>query len=239
MPLRTEVPAHTFSKAWQIASIASSDDKLFTALYRTINVEVFANQGLRLVATDSFMLARVFVPFDMWDPNEPDADELPDETFIVGDRDGRGLGLLRYVEKQIRIMRRREDDPDIEGALSVSVVRVESNEQTFDGMESRGLRLEWPGREVVVCPLVDDVTFPEWRKIGVQGEPLPTDELTFSPSILRRLGKMGNVYPGKVVKWTFNGAVGVVRFTLGEAQGMLMPVRPDVNAEEDEGEPGA
>ena len=50
---------------------------------------------------------------------------------------------------------------------------------------------------------------------------------------------MGNVYPGKVVKWTFNGAVGVVRFTLGEAQGMLMPVRPDVNAEEDEGEPGA
>jgi hypothetical protein len=40
------------------------------------------------------------------------------------------------------------------------------------------------------------------------------------------IGKMGNVYPGSPVKWTFNGAAGVVRFELGECQGLLMPVRP-------------
>lgn len=234
MPLKTDLPAFTFARAWQIASIASSDEKAQTVLYRTISVEVFANQGLRLIAADGYILARVFVPFNMWDAREPDADEMPDERLLVRDHDGRGQSLMRYIEAQVKRMRRREDDPDIEGTALVSVVRMETNEPTLDGMEQHGLRVEWPGREVVVCPLVEDVTFPEWRRLEVDSDPLPTDELTFSPSLLRRIGKMGNVYPNKPIKWTFNGTVGVVRFTLGEAQGLIMPVRPDDQPDEDE-----
>lgn len=239
MPLKTDLPAHTFAKAWQTAALAASDDQYRPHLYRTVHLEVFDGQGVRLVATDSYMLVRLYVPFDMFDPNEPDPSEMPDQSYIVSDRDGRGLGLMKYVEKQVKAMRKREDDPDIEGALMISVVNVASNEQTFEGMASRALRLEWPERELVVCPLIEDMAFPDWRHLETKTDPLPTDELTFSPSILRRLGKMGNIYPGKVVKWTFNGTVGVVRFTLGEAQGMLMPVRPEDKTEEDDDEPVA
>src|SRR3954468_22629865 len=98
--MKVEVPLRPLAKAWQATQIAASDDEARPILYRTALVEVFDGHGLRMVSTDSFILVRAGVPFDLIGNNfEPGLDEVPDETFVVSDKDQRSLGLLKYVNK--------------------------------------------------------------------------------------------------------------------------------------------
>src|SRR3954447_13226515 len=98
--MKMVIPLRPLAKAWQATQIAASDDEGRPVLYRTALVEVFEGHGLRMVSTDSYILVRAWVPFDLMGNNlEPDLDEVPDETFVVSDVDQRALGLLKYVSK--------------------------------------------------------------------------------------------------------------------------------------------
>jgi len=63
--MKMEIPLRPLAKAWQATQIAASDDEARPVLYRTALVEVFEDHGLRMVSTDSFILVRAWVPFDL------------------------------------------------------------------------------------------------------------------------------------------------------------------------------
>ncbi|NAZ73922.1 hypothetical protein GTQ99_00555 [Kineococcus sp. T13] len=191
-----------------------------------MNLEVFHGRGVRLVSTDSYMLAHVFVPYDTFDPTQPEIEETPDESYIVKDANGRGLGLMKFIEKQIRAWRKREEDPDIEGELMLSIANVESAQATLEGMNGRAMRMEWPDRELVQCPLVEDSEFVQWRQVDAAVAPVgEPDRVALSADFLRDIAKIGSHYPGAPVQLEINGSMGAVRFTLGECRGLLMPIR--------------
>jgi|tagenome__1003787_1003787.scaffolds.fasta_scaffold18938646_2 hypothetical protein len=63
--MKMDIPLRPLAKAWQATQIAASDDEARPVLHRTALVEVFEDHGLRMVSTDSFVLVRAWVPFDL------------------------------------------------------------------------------------------------------------------------------------------------------------------------------
>src|SRR5687768_16742409 len=91
--------ARTLARGWLSVAIASAADKARPVLHRTVSIEAFP-EGLRLVATDSFVLLRSWVPnldHDL-DP-EPGLDEAPYATAVAMDPHGRAKGFLAHVLK--------------------------------------------------------------------------------------------------------------------------------------------
>src|SRR3954452_24959461 len=164
--MKVEIPLRPLAKAWQATQIAASDDEARPVLHRTALVEVFDGHGLRMVLTDSYILVRAWVPFDLTGNNlEPDLDEIPDETFVVSDKDQHALGLLKYVNK----LYKKEQDEALLPQLIVSTQsEIIDDQLTFDGMEVETLRIAWQDHEEVVRRLVDE-GFPTWRNyVGEQ-----------------------------------------------------------------------
>src|SRR3954469_15304678 len=189
--MKIEVPLRPLAKAWQATQIAASDDEARPVLYRTALVEVFDGHGVRMVSTDSYILVRAWVPFDLTGDNlEPDLDEVPDETFVVSGKDQRALGLLKYVNK----LYEKEQDEALLPQLIVSTrSEIIDDQLTFDGMEVETLRIAWQDHEEVVLRLVDE-GFPTWRNIEAMRNVEATEAISFTPSVLASLGQVGGLY---------------------------------------------
>src|SRR3954468_22638046 len=160
--MKIEIPLRPLAKAWQTTQIAASDDETRPVLHRTALVEVFDGHGLRMVSTDSYVLVRAWVPFDLMGNNlEPDLDEAAEETFVVSDKDQRALGLLKYVSK---LYKKEEDEALLPQLIVSTQSEIIDDQLTFDGMEVETLRIAWQDHEEVVLRLVDE-DFPTWRSL--------------------------------------------------------------------------
>lgn len=227
------------ARGWLSTAIASSNDKERPALHRTVSIEAYPT-GLRLVATDSYVLLRSWVP-NVEHPfeREPGLDEAPYATAIATDPHGRARNFLAHVLKLSRNAEKADEMPP-EVRLNLGVVdEVDSSVQpSFAGLEAR----------YVVLELVDDAAerlklltyegaFPEWRNLTFTPE--ATTAIALNPDIVGRLSTLAKYLPGASLGFEWGGTLGVARMTarygsddvpvtdVPAVEGLVMPCRWD------------
>lgn len=149
------------SRAWMAVQLAVSDDADRPALFRAVHVERY-DIGVRLVATDSFWLARCWVPgIDEEFEDEPGLGVLPDETGTLRDEDWRVRDLMKHIAK----LTKKEDAADVEVQLDLGARQYDEQVPTLSP-ELAPLRcsVEIPSRERVLATTVE-VEYPNWRSL--------------------------------------------------------------------------
>lgn len=221
--------APTFAGAWLAVAQASSADKDLLTLNKTVAVEEYVH-GVRLVATDRFVLLTAWVPnMDTKTNAEPALDEAPDRTVLTADHDGRVKSLLGYV-----LSLANREDPYVEGQIELRLTfdarlpaGSEGDDSTLDGMEPIFTVFEIPDTEKVWCPVMQ-AEYPQWRSIiyGFMAE--STSKIVLNPELVERVCKarkwtFGNVH------WNFGGPdrAAMVDFYDSDPHltGVVMPVR--------------
>ncbi len=227
------------ARGWLSSAVASSSDKGRPALNRTVSIEAFST-GVRLVATDSYVLLRSWVP-NVENPfeREPALDEAPYATAVAMDPHGRAKNFLAHVLKLTRQAEKADELPP-EVRMNLGVVdEVSSDVQaSFAGLEAR----------YVVLELVDDASerlklltyegpFPEWRNLTFAPE--PTDAIALNPEIVGRLSTLAKYLPAVTLGFEWGGTLGVARMTarygvddvpisdVPAVEGLVMPCRWD------------
>jgi hypothetical protein len=102
--------AGQLARGWLAVNQATGKDDSATnpAMRKTVHVDQFP-QGLRLVATDSYMLLTSWIPqADGYEP-EPSLDEIPYASATVIDKHNRAVSLLSYLLALLR--REGQADP--------------------------------------------------------------------------------------------------------------------------------
>lgn len=212
------------SRAWLSVAEASSKDKERPALNRTVCVEFFSD-GVRLVATDSYMLLTAWVPcLEKTDPpaDAPLLDEVPFETIVAIDEDGRAKGLFAYL----LALTEGKGHPEILVKLATGP-SPETSLGMFDGMVGDCLTIAAEDREALLLGVYDG-SFPTWRPYVSQFKGGKTPVLALNPDLLGRVVKMAKVNNAGHVNWYFGGSLGPARIEVaGEPMitGLVMPVR--------------
>ena len=230
--------APTLAKAWLSVAVAASvekRDRVVPQIYRTVAIEEFPT-GVRLVATDRFMLLTAWVPDNESSGRQPSVDEAPDRTVIAQDPDGRGKSLLGYLLS----MAAREGEDYIDGSLLVELtfdVRVpagQNADQPLEGMEPWYVRLDTRDVERVYLPVVDG-DFADWRSMLTGREPARIHEVHLAPERLEKLVKASRYELGPI-RWGFSadGRAARVSWPQGHVgiTGIVVPTRPDDQASE-------
>lgn len=226
--------AELLARAWLAVALASGKDDTLPALNRTIAVEEYSD-GVRLVATDRYVILHAWVPdaeHDLADP--PTLAEIPTRVVITADRHGRAKGLMGFVLQRIAAERKdqaAEIDKRHYMTLTLGVVEPEEDtpQQLFEGMAEREWAvLSYPNRERVRLDTVAD-DFPEWRLMAATYKPRRTGSVALNTEIVGRLAKLGNIVAGPL-HWHFGGAEKSARIEIGigspvYVEGLVMPVR--------------
>lgn len=221
----------TLAKGWRSVAIAASTDKA-----RPILTGVYVEQyrtGLRLVATDSYMMLVTWVPsYDAersFDP-EPPMTEAPDATAIVLDPDGRGRGLLAHAQQ----LAARDEITEMRVDLGVIMVEDEDAPR-LAGMEPRWCVIEIPERERVKLEIAEGSTYPNWRSLIIGGpSPVPSQHIALAPNMVERLAKLGKIQAETRLGFTFTGDDKPVLMDLVDSfpfvSGLVMPCLWDVDS---------
>lgn len=231
--------APTFARAWLSVAQASGVEKDLPVLNRTIAIEEYVH-GVRLVATDRFILLTAWVPnVDTDTDTEPQIDEAPDRTVIAADLDSRGKSLLNYV--QALHSRAEKDGGYIEGSIPLRImfdVRLpagqDGDQSTLDGLEPLYTVFEVPDVEKVYLDVVQ-AEWLGWRTLvhGFVGE--VTDKITLNPHMVERVAKVRRWSEGSL-SWLFGGPdrVALVDFVDSDphVSGLVMPIRLLVDGED-------
>lgn len=231
--MRFEAPV--FAKAWLSVALASGTDKDLVTLHKTVAIEVH-ERGVRLLATDRFMLLTAWVPdLDSPDDSAPDVADAPLRTVVAADTDGRGKSLLNYA---LTLWRRTLDSDGAPPQGAESEVNVEFDQRmpgdaavgTFAGMESRYVVLDVPDTERVWLEVVEAV-YPDWRPLIHEHTAETTKVIYLHPERLGRLGQISKYVTGPIA-WTFGGPERAALVRAGEADadgfevdGVVMPTR--------------
>lgn len=230
--------SNEFAVGWLSVALASSTDKERPALCRTVFVEQFST-GVRLVATDSYLILRCWVPAEgHYLDQEPAIDEAPLTTAVVIDPDGRGKGLLRHARQLwARATKENGTDEPTEISLDLGVVIAEPDDTegqaSFVGMEARWAVLDIADTERVKLPLYEG-TFPTWRSLFAGREPADTPTVALSAEMMSRLGTLGALHPADaMIGCTFHGPLKPVHVQVinGEpfVDGLAMPCQWDLD----------
>lgn len=231
--MRFEAPV--FAKAWLSVALASGSDKDLVTLHKTVAIEVHDN-GVRLLATDRFMLLTAWVPdLDSSNDSAPDVADAPLRTVVAADTDGRGKSLLNYA---LTLWRRALDS---DGGLPQGEefeVNVQFDQRmpgdaaigTFEGMESRYVVLDVPDTERVWLEVVE-AAYPDWRPLIHEHAAESAKTIYLHPERLGRLGQI-NKYVSGPISWTFGGTERAALVRAGDANadgfevaGVVMPTR--------------
>lgn len=229
-PTDTVYAGDLFARGWLSVAIAASTDDGRPALNRTVAVEVYP-EGLRLIATDSYMLLRSFVPNRHHDiDDEPPLDEAPIATAVIMDPHGRGKSLLNHALALTKAAGEHGDAPDVRLRLGV----VDSQPGAFAGLEATGAVLELDDKDTERLRLTCyEGTFPTWRNLTVTPDPAGT--IALNPDIAARLGKLGKLHPSALLRFTWGGdrKVAAVALTAAEpaVEGLVMPALWDIDAD--------
>lgn len=203
--------APTLCRGWLAVAQASCADKDAVVLHKTVAIEVYPD-GLRLTATDRFVLLTAWVP-DVAHTieHEPRIEEAPVRTVVVQDGDGRGKGLLAYL---LALVARKEKELQADlphGQMRASIefdVRMPDGtapdaDVALEGMEPTFTVIDIPDTERVYLPVVES-TYPNWRAIRGDHVAEKTDTITLHPERLGPVSKAGRWADGGVL-WTFCG----------------------------------
>lgn len=224
--------APTLALAWLSVAQASGTDANVPTLDRTVAIEEHAN-GVRLVATDRFILLTAWVPSLSGDDDEPRVEEAPDRTVVTQDSDARGKGLLGYMVKLAKLGRDEEvpyGDLTLELEFDVRLPVGMNADQPLEGLEPTYAVLTVPDVERVYLPIIVS-DYPDWRPLLHDFRAESTDRIGLPLERLYRLGGLRRWNAGPL-RWTFGGEASVARVALesyGErdpsVQGLVMPAR--------------
>lgn len=217
--------AEALARAWLSVAIASASDKHRPALSKTVAIEVFPT-GVRLVATDSYVLLHSWVP-DLSaaeDEPEPFPDESPVGTWVAIDDHGRVKGLMAHV---LSLLGEKSPPDDLTIRLGAG---LDAFDETLAGMAAPIVTVDLTDHERVTLARYDGA-FPNWRKVESAFVAKKTDAIALSADMAGRLSKLGKVHDGKSIGWQWGGALGPAFVRVIEADppvcGLVMPVRWD------------
>lgn len=223
--------ARLIARGWLAVALASSTDKNRPQLNRTVFVEEHTG-GVRLAATDSYMLLHCWVPDIEHDLDQaPGIDEVPISTATVMDPHGRAKGFLAHVLK-LANQAEQDDLEPIDVRLRLNVLDTATRGQNvFTGMEARSVILEQPDVERLQLDVYDG-TYPAWRPILGNHRTISTELVALNPEIVGRLSKVGKIHPASTLGWRFGGpdraaAVEIIN-SEPAVSGVVMPCRWDM-----------
>lgn len=221
--------ARTIARGWLAVAVASGNDDHHPNLNRTVLIEAFS-EGVRLIATDSYVLLRAWVAnveHDL-DP-EPDLDEAPYATAVAIDQHGRGKGFFGHVLR-LAADAAKADAEEVLVRLNLGVVDEvdDAARPSFAGFESRYVVVEHPETERLKLRVYDG-PFPDWRKLKFS--PKRTTAVAVGADMLTRLGKVGRVLHETPVHLEWGGNLHAARVTAAcsdvTVEGLVMPCRWD------------
>lgn len=230
--------APTLARAWLAVGVAAATDKRDRALfsiYRTLAIEEFPT-GIRLVATDRFMLLTAWVPDEESTGRQPSVDEAPLRTVIAQDPDGRGRGFLGYVLGKSNSEDYIDGDLLVEVTFDVRVPAGQNADQPLDGLDPLYVRLDTKDVERVYLPVVVS-EYPSWRNMLTGREPRRIHQIAVGPDRLEKLAKASK-WQGGPIRWGFAGEDSPVRVTWPHSDssldGVVMPAKTLTDEEADE-----
>lgn len=226
-----EFDAAVLAPAWLSVAVASSKDAGRPALDRTVCLEQFET-GMRITATDSYMLLTAWVPGLDDDVDEaPELDEAPVATAVAIDRHGRARGLLGHALGLAAEAAKAETGERIVMQVRLGWVDQVADEDrsSFAGMDPSFVVLELPGRERVKLQ-VFEAPFPAWRSIMAGFTSKRTGAIALSPERTEQLAKLAKHQSSvSAMRFEFGGASKGVRVTVSGTtiEGLVMPLRWD------------
>lgn len=236
--MKMTLPAMEFSRAWLNTSLASGKDRGRPQLFRTVLVEVFGDRTVQLVAADGSMLmvTACSTVADLDALNGPSIDEVPDESYVVIDPDGRMRTLMGWALRDAKTA--EKDGTELE-PVSVEVRSAESPLfPTLAPELDRRVLVVTTERERIECDLYDG-PFVSWRPLLAGHQPAPTGNVMFASALLARFAKLRDA--DGFVEFNLGGSDGAVRFSVDAeppVHGVLMPVAvaPQNSDDEDLGD---
>lgn len=217
--------AWSLAKGWNSVALAQSTDKDRPTLYRTTLIEQFSD-GIRLVATDSYLLLKAWIPdIDNQGAPEPAQDAEAEQSIVCMDRDRRIGGLMTYVMKSTA-----DDGQETRHTMSMVLGTMRPDAQIqLGGMAQSSVSFHFGSDydERIECPIFDGA-FPTWKGLWYAHQSADTMLVTFAASSFQRLGKLSQLWDKATIRFLLGGTVGVAKFYVDapdvNVEGLAMPV---------------
>lgn len=225
-----EFDAKTLAVAWFSASLASGTDKDIPVLNSTLLLEEY-EQGVRIIATDRYMLLHAFAPnIDHKPDDAPDLDIAPLRSVVAIDSAHRSNNLLGYLLGKAKAIEKDENSLDEAPLLTLDLAAAEAEDgaMAFEGLGRHKVALDYEGRERVTLDIFGG-DYPVWRGLLAGFKSVKTNNIGLNPAFLGRLGRLGKLHNGSPVIWTFGGENKVAHLNVLTGSvpvgGLIMPVR--------------
>ncbi len=215
------------ARGWLSVAQAAAKDKDRPALSKTVCVE-FHGDGVRLIATDSYMLLTAWVPCkDEGDADPPSIDEAPLRTVVAVDDMGRAKGLFHYLLNLTR-PDAGGDEAEIPVTLTVGPApEITGPALIFDGAGRDCLTIAAEDREALLLDIYEG-EYPNWRPVTHGFVGVGTDIVALAPDLVARLAAMAKLHAPSALRWSFGGELKVARVDVEgrpSITGFVMPVR--------------
>lgn len=192
--------------AWLSVAQASGSDANLPTLDRTVALELY-DDGVRLLATDRYVLLTAWVPTLGGREDGPHVSELPNRTVVTQDSDARGKGLLTYALKLAKLGKPGEEklygDLVVELELDVRLPVEPGADVHIEGLEPTYAVLTMPDRSQEHLPIIVS-DYPDWRPLLHDFTAVTTSRIGLPLERLARLGALGKWNAGPL-RWTFGG----------------------------------
>lgn len=213
------------AKGWNSVALAQSTDKDRPTLYRTTLIEQFAD-GIRLVATDSYLLLKAWIPdIDNQGAPEPAQEVEPEQSMVCMDRDRRIGGLMTYVMKSTA-----DDGAETRHTMSMVLGTMRPDTQIqLGGMAQASVSFHFGSDydERIECPIFDGA-FPSWKGLWYAHQSADTMLVTFAANSFQRLGKLSQLWDKASIRFLLGGTIGVAKFYVDapdvNVEGLAMPI---------------
>lgn len=195
-----ELDGRTLSRAWLAVQLACSDDDGRPLLYRSVHVEQFDDEGVRLIATDGYWMALCWVPAYLGSV-EPALYVDPSEKVTISDPEWRVRDLMKHVAR----LTKNEDAFPVEVHLDLACRLHDDRRPTLSPeMAPVRSRIELPGEERVLAHTVE-AEYPNWRSVlaGYDGEPVGQPSTVFSSWMLDRFAKLPKIVGSGSIELTW------------------------------------
>lgn len=202
--------------AWLSVAQASGADIGFPTLDRTVAIELY-DDGVRLLATDRFILLTAWVPvLGARTEEAPHVSEIPNRVVVTQDSDRRGRDLLAYGLKLTKLGKPGEErfygDLVVDLELDVRLPVEPGHDTPLEGLEPTYAVLTIPDRSQEHLPIIVS-DYPDWRPLLHDFEAVTTERVGLPLERLARLGALGRWNEGPL-RWTFGGPDKVARIAL-------------------------
>lgn len=220
---------------WLSVACASAKAPGRPVLDRTISIEAF-REGMRLTATDSYVLLTAWVPhIDHGPAGDPGFDAVPYATATAIDSHGRGRGLIGHAFGLAAARQQDEDPEPLEMSVLLGVVDEvdEDDRSMFAGMEAPFVIIELPGSERVKLRTYEG-EYPNWRPLLCRHSEVETGGVGLSAERLGQMAKLAKYHPLNPLRFTFGGDGKPIRVEVTDRaiEGIVMPVATDVETGE-------